>query len=380
MDSGNFSWIGGVFHFSLLMRYALNRCLLLLTFVSSAAMGCTIPVFRYALDRWEPDPFELILPKAASGDPQLNDLLRPLRANGKANLAIVTAVDATTAQPELRTARLGGQTIWSNALDEASLSALLDSPARQALVNRILAGDSVVWVIAEDGNPADAAEAERIEKRLQFLEQVAALPLQNPDDPDSQLGPGPPLLLKFTSLRLRRDDPAEALLLKMLAGPEGAIDPSAQSFAAAVFGRGRVLGAWPLTTLDNTQLEDACLFLVGRCSCRVKDQNPGWDILLNVDWDAVLRQSPTTLTSAPTSAPDPAPTAAVTVRTNSAAQNAPLVQRFALTRQGFVHEVNTAVSGKFVSTTTIILPSWQLITIAALLTLGAGFVFFRQKA
>jgi hypothetical protein len=307
------------------MCRSLFFALLLLPVFGSSVVGCTIPVFRYALDRWEPDAFELVLPQAAAGDSALSDLLRPLRANGKANLAIVNATAAGITQPELRTARLGGQKLWSGPLDSANLALLLDSPARQALVQHILAGDSVVWVIAEDGSPQDAAEAERVEKRLKFLEQVAALPIQNPDDPDSQLGPGPPLRLKFTSLRLRRDDPAEALLLKMLAGPASEIDPTKQSFAAAVFGRGRVLGAWPLTTLDNANLEDACLFLVGRCSCRVKDQNPGWDILLDVDWDTALKQS-SRLVSAPSPTPSPTLAPAAATAAAAAAESKPLPQ------------------------------------------------------
>ncbi len=260
-----------------------------LTVLASDACACTIPVFRYALDRWEADRFSLVLSEAAAQDSAVSDLLRPLRANGHANLSIITEPGLN--QVELRTARLGGQTLWSGALDQAALDAVLDSPARQQMLKQILAGDSVIWVLATDESEAELAAAERVEKRLRFLEQVAALPIQDPNDPDSQLGPGPPLLLKFTTLRLRRDDPAEQLLLKMLAGPAAEIDPATSGFAAAVFGRGRVLGSWPLTELDDQSLEDACLFLIGRCSCRVKDQNPGWDILMNVDWDQVLAKS-----------------------------------------------------------------------------------------
>lgn len=257
-----------------------------LTLAASTACACTIPVFRYALDRWEADKFHLVLAPSTTEDATISDLLRPLRANGKANLDITTAATATTA--ELKYSRESDRPVWSGKLDSASLATLLDSPARQQLLKQILAGDSVVWVITHGGSEADKSEADRIEKRLRFLEQVAALPVQNPNDPDSQLGPGPPLLLKFTSLRLNRDDPAEQPLIQMLAGPQGKVDPSTTSFAAAVFGRGRVLGAWPLADLDDASLEDACMFLVGRCSCRMKNENPGWDILMNVDWEKAL--------------------------------------------------------------------------------------------
>lgn len=255
---------------------------------ASGACACTIPVFRYALDRWEADKFHLVLPASAGQDTAIQDVLRPLRANGKANLDITTSRDATVTKAELRNSRESSQLVWSGTLDQGSLAALLDSPARKKIVESILEGDSFIWVIADNGSPQDVAEAERIEKRLRFLEQVAALPIQDPNDPDSQLGPGPPLRLKFTTLRLRRDDPAERVLLKMLAGPKGEFDPETTSFAAPVFGKGRVLGAWPLTLLDDATLEEASMFLVGRCGCRIKNDNPGWDLLLNVDWEIAL--------------------------------------------------------------------------------------------
>lgn len=270
-----------------MVRFFPTLCLALLS--SAAAQACTIPVFRFALDRWEADKFHLALPASSSQDKALNELLRPVRANGKANLDIQISRDAALTQPELRASRDNNSTLWSGSLEKAALDSLLDSPGRHKILDHILAGDSVLWVLAESDSPEDAVHMERIEKRLKFLEQVAALPVQNPNDPDSQLGPGPPLLLKFSTLRLRRDDPAEALLLKMLAGPQGAVNPATTSFAAAVFGRGRVLKSWPLAELDEAALEDACMFLVGRCSCRVKNENPGWDILMNVDWEKALQ-------------------------------------------------------------------------------------------
>lgn len=265
----------------------------LLLLLSSALLhaetcACTIPVFRYALDRWETDRFKLTVPASTSQNAEITDLLRPLRANGTANLDIATSRDAGLMKAQLVDSKTSSQNLWSGDLDKSTLAGVLESPGRQEILKRILAGESVVWVIVDSGKPEDQVEIARIEKRLKFLENVAALPIQDPNDPDSQLGPGPALLLKFTTLQVRLDDPAEKLLINMLAGPTGKVDPAQGSFAAAVFGRGRVLGAWPLTQLDDTALEEACMFLVGRCSCRLKNENPGWDILLNVDWPKAL--------------------------------------------------------------------------------------------
>lgn len=254
------------------------------------AVGCTIPVFRYALDRWEADRFKLVLPAEVAAKPEMVDLMRPLRAGGKANLDIVTDRSGQTKAATLYFPRDEAQAAWSGELRSASLAELLDSPGRKQLLKHILEGDSVTWVLVDGGTPTDEEAAQRISKRLAFLEQAAALPIQDPNDPDSQLGPGPELRLKFQVLRLRQDEGAEKPLISMLAGPKGRVDAK-RPFAAAVFGRGRVLGAWQLDELDDAGLEDACMFLIGRCSCRLKNENPGWDLLMNVDWPKMLEET-----------------------------------------------------------------------------------------
>lgn len=257
---------------------------------TQAAECCTIPVFRFALDRWEPDRFKFVVPADVAAKPEIVDLLRPLRAGGKANLDITTDRSGKATRVELFSPQDASRPVWAGELNAASLAALLDSPGRAAVMKHILDGDSVTWIIVDGATPADDAEVERITKRLNFLKQAAALPIQDPNDPDSQLGPGPELKLEFRVMRLRLDDPAEKPLIAMLAGPQGKVDAT-KPFAAAVFGRGRVLGAWQMSQLDDTGLEDACMFLIGRCSCRVKNENPGWDLLMNVDWVKTLEQT-----------------------------------------------------------------------------------------
>lgn len=272
-------------------RLAIPAVVFLLASHGPAAFCCTIPVFRFALDRWEPDRLRLVVPADAARRPDLARLLLPLRGNGIANLRIEERGPAGSSDAVLSEAREGGRALWSGSLSAEGLALVLDSPARRELLRRILAGDSVVWVIAGNGSLASAAGAERVEKRLRYLEQVVALPRQDPTDPDSRLGPGPALKLRFSALRIGMNDPAERLLCAMLAGEKcaGAMERG-ESFAAPVFGRGRVLGSFVLEELDDTTLEDATLFLTGRCSCRVKTQSPGWDLLLQVDWESALQR------------------------------------------------------------------------------------------
>jgi hypothetical protein len=254
--------------------------------IPRAASACTIPVFRYALDRWEADPFRLVVPKAWATDRDKVKLLVPLRGNGLANVLVEESEDPALDRAEWLFPH-DDAVVSEGPLDVDTLAAVLDSPVRRELIRRILQGDSVVWVVATKAG--GESEVERIASRLRFLEQVAELPAQNPDDPDSQLGPGPDLKLKFSVLPLSLEDPAERHFAAMLAGPVHAdFVKDGIPFAAPVFGRGRVLGAWSLEELDDLMIEDTSLFLTGRCSCRVKNENPGWDLLLKVDWEAAL--------------------------------------------------------------------------------------------
>ena len=55
--------------------------------------------------------------------------------------------------------------------------------------------------------------------------------------------------------------------------------------AFPVIGRGRVLYALVGKGNFEDTIAMASRFVVGPCSCQVKDQNPGFDLLMNVDWD-----------------------------------------------------------------------------------------------
>jgi len=257
---------------------------LLVGALAPATQACTIPVFRFALDRWAPDPYRLEIAPSDAQRPEIARFLRNFGADSPLNLA-VKRLPADSKTSRLR-APHAEPSIWEGALDGATLETWSDSPARRELIRRLLAGDNVVWVLVESPqNAANNAFASVVEKRLRYLEQVAQLPAIDPSDPDSQLGPGPALAVRFSLLRIGPDEDA---LRRMLAGPESGLESSQEPWIAAVFGRGRVLGAWPAAEAGEAQIEQACLFLLGACSCQAKALNPGWDLLLSADWDTEL--------------------------------------------------------------------------------------------
>ncbi len=61
-----------------------------------------------------------------------------------------------------------------------------------------------------------------------------------------------------------------------------------QPMAFPLFGRGRALYALVGKGIAPDVIEEASVFLTGGCQCTVKAQNPGVDLIMNVDWDKLV--------------------------------------------------------------------------------------------
>lgn len=264
---------------------------LVLTVLMALLQGmnaCTVPVFRYALDHWFPDSFTLEVSPAIANAEHVAHFARNLGSSSGLNVEVSRLPDDTLGAARLMRPPMGSNPptmLWSGVLDAQALETLTDSPFRQELAKRLLAGDSSVFVLVESADKhANADALEVLEKRIRYLEQVIRLPLIDPNDPSSKLGPGPALALKYSVLRIPAALGSEAPLLAMLAGPRSGLEKGKDPWIAVVFGRGRVLGAWAAQDFRDDEIEEVCLFLAGACSCQVKRQNPGWDLLLKCDW------------------------------------------------------------------------------------------------
>ena len=315
----------------------LAAAFVMLLALNVASLGCSVPVFRYALDRWPADAFHLDAPPAVFQSEPLATELRNLGQVSPLNLEA-----SRKAGPQSKTDgrltfpprdREEGATVWTGPLDAAAFKILTDSPGRREVAKRILAGDSAVWVLVESGRrEADDDAAGLLKKRLTMIEAAAELPAIDPNDSTSRIGPGPVLHAKLSVVRIRRDDPPESAFVAMLAGPEGlAALPADEPLAALVFGRGRVLGIWPGGKLTADLIEEASLFLLGACSCEVKNLNPGWDLLTNVDWEGELEKAEAARVAAvnagaeKTSAPPVQPAAPVKPETVTISAPAPAI-------------------------------------------------------
>lgn len=294
--------------------------------------ACQVPVFRYALERWDTANYQVsIVPGAGGLNPKEQELARELQSATTAgiNMAVETAAAGTgqTASLVLRypthPQRESATPIWQAPLTDESRNALKDSPARQELRRRLLAGQSAVWIMLESGNVAkdEAANAE-LTKALAAAEENLKLP-EGVATPAELERAGPvgaakavdvlqsdlPLKIEFSILRLRRDDANEAALLAMLLHLEDDLGEFAnEPMAFPVFGRGRVLEPLIGKGIHEGTVVEHAGYLCGACSCEVKEQNPGMDLLLAGDWQTVAAPPPEVVKALPIIATSPAPT------------------------------------------------------------------------
>lgn len=280
---------------------------------ASHARACSIPVFRFALERWASDLYEVDVFHRGELTPDQRQQLSAIEdlatANGgPVNLEIVRchvdgplasdlaavwndAGDAPLPHVVIRApgGRRGSPQVWSGPLAEFS-SSIVDSPAKQELVRRLAAGDSVVWLVLPG---TDAEEAQAVMQRLeQSLSKLAEeIPIPNGVGlPGSELAARIPLAVKFSALVVDAKSDAlwRAQIQKIQEPRDGHPWASGETLVVPVFGRGRALQTLRSSELDEDAIAEISRFLCGACSCQVKELNPGFDLLLSVNWDERL--------------------------------------------------------------------------------------------
>ena len=99
--------------------------------------------------------------------------------------------------------------------------------------------------------------------------------------------PGKPLNLSF--MRVSKSDPSEQFFIRTLARRQHKADNSETPAVYAVTGRGRAIKSFAGKKISKKNIEDLWYFLTGPCSCIIKAQNPGFDLLMSADWVSAIR-------------------------------------------------------------------------------------------
>jgi len=300
---------------------------------AALAHACNVPVFRFALERWRPDAYRLTLfhrgPLTAS-DRELMQSLAGTIEKPNNNLAIrtidVTSLDQPIEENSAERMLLAAQAsaslpwlvlqyppylrievpVWAGPLQQGTVSQLLESPVRSELVSRLADGQTAVWLLLESGQPdRDNAAADLLAAELRVLEKELKLP-ELSSSPDDELLAATPLKIAFSILRVPRDAADEQALAGMLVRAEPDLADRTDPIVFPVFGRGRVLLPLIGAGITPKNIHDVSEFLVGPCSCQVKEQNPGFDLLISADWEDALSQHGVPLTATETRSLKPA--------------------------------------------------------------------------
>lgn len=286
--------------------------------IPAVADACDVPVFRYALERWRPDPYEAFVVYRGELTEQQKELLAQLEElqNDEENPLnlIAREFNLDTAKDKEIKALFGdadppsdlpklilkypyyyptNRSAWEGELTAASVEAIKDSPVRRELIKRILDGESGIWLLIECGDKKkDDAAAAMIAEQLKANQAELDLPEQDVLQADEFFKPETmvKLRLAFSMVRVSRDDTAERVLLSSLLNSEDDM-PADQPIVIPIYGRGRSYYAAIGKGINEDIIGGDCRFLSGPCSCQVKLENPGVDLLFAVDWDRHLTAS-----------------------------------------------------------------------------------------
>lgn len=282
--------------------------------------ACNTPVYRYAMYNWQTAPYIVFYfheGEVAEEDKAVNEAIEKLSAEWppEANVRLepidVSDEKKMEALPEFVIeawkSHEGGKLpahvifspwrgdIYTGHLDTESVKRLVDSPARQKLGRLLEGGDAAVMILL---TCPDAEQNKKAEQALQELCKLAdageipvelqlppmGIPGQDDEEAADQANPNK---LGISVLKVDRNDPAEEFFVRMLMTIEEDLQEYAdQPMIFAGYGRGRAMEPYIGKGITTENLVDVVAFLAGACSCMVKDQNPGADLLVKWNWEA----------------------------------------------------------------------------------------------
>jgi hypothetical protein len=317
-------------------RSLILTLLVLLGLWTGAAYACNVPVFRYALERWDADVYYAVVVHGEEGlserEQSAFDLLKQCSISDTSvmNLDVYQYSRETLAGSQFASIfnedeGSSGETmlylfhpssakesgpVWKAPLTQANVHRLLADPDRLELLNKILSGTSVIMLMLESGNTEqDEAAWEKLKQGVEKTSEYLGLPegIVMTDgtvtgdgmasmDPADKLWSSIPLKLEFSLLRTKMT-PENAVLVQSLLSIESGLQQRTDSpMVFPVFGRGRFL--YPMIADDITEdnILYASHYVCGACSCEIKAQNPGMELPILMDWESIFYEKEPLLT------------------------------------------------------------------------------------
>jgi hypothetical protein len=184
-----------------------------------------------------------------------------------------------------------GAEIFYGKLAAENLSAMIDSPARKQLADQLAEGKIGVLLFLTCSDKAANEEAEKVLQGLvqevkkgevEFYMPPPFGPM--PGAPEGEDEPETPTL-ELGYLKVKRDDPQEEWLVRQLLAIESDLKDEDSPMVFMCYGRARALLPYVGKGISRENLLYELEFVTGACSCTVKEQNPGVDLLVRRDWE-----------------------------------------------------------------------------------------------
>ncbi len=300
----------------------------------ASAWSCETPVYRYAMYRWQPTPYEVysfhdasnadahkgvekalgelstgtehranvvFIPVNLSDDPELNSVTPDIKQ------AWESQQDPTL--PSYLISTPYGVQIFAGTMDVETVKALAESPARKRMAQLLEAGKIGVLMMLTGEDKDQNAKTRAILTGL--VDEVAAgkIPLYTTPDtglPGTSAAASAPagesanadegfadgaaydeaVAPELGFIEVDRNDEKEVWLVRQLLAMESDLPEETRPMVFLTYGRGRALLPYIGAGITRENLIREVEFISGACSCTVKEQNPGVDLLVRYDWEA----------------------------------------------------------------------------------------------
>jgi hypothetical protein len=183
-----------------------------------------------------------------------------------------------------------GVSLYRGEMDVSSIEALVDSPVRKSLAAQLETG-KVGVVLFLTGSEESANE--EVRSVLQgLLTDVAGGKVSLYEPPGTTVGEAdeasasPGSKYELGLIEIDRQDEQEAWLVRSLLTIEPDLKTETQPMVFLTYGRARVLLPYIGPGIARENLLREVEFISGACSCTVKEQNPGVDLLVKYDWES----------------------------------------------------------------------------------------------
>lgn len=300
--------VGRVMNACRVVRVAIPLAVLL---TAAVAAACDTPVYRYALYNWLPTDYRVYYLYDGDEDPADDAVLTRLNAASDAEPARINAeltkVNLAAHAPDHLPEELerwqhrhpdvalpvfavfsphGGE-LYTGKLEVSDVDAMVDSVARRRAAELLEEGHTTVLILLEADDEALMADAhEAINEVAQRAATGEIVPRSLGSIDVVEFGDDTRDVLSVAVLSLRRDDPNEEWFVRTLLSVEPDLDEYDEPMVFALYGRGRAMEPFIGPGITAGNLSDCISFLAGACSCEVKEQNPGMDLLMAWDWES----------------------------------------------------------------------------------------------